>query len=342
MRACGSRERATRSDRIALVARRRARREHREPRRLPRHRRRRSAPRRGCATVRASAWSHPLGIPMPAIGIAFFAAMIVLAFVAAAAAAHRARGRRCGRRRSASIALQAFVDRRVVQALPGRRSRGDRRRASPSLAGARTLRLDVARARPSCPARSLVVLGARSVDAPAKRRRARRRPRRRASRSPAWSRSSSSSTSSARSAARSTRSSPRRSRSDARPGPRRAQDGAAADASARGAGRDRLVLRRCAGPRRRDGRGAVRGAAREAHARRLRRARRAGRLRLSKYRETFASAELRARQSPRDMADARAADLARLSDDLHRHASGSKAATTRAATLLAAIERAAR
>ena len=35
----------------------------------------------GCATVRMSAWAHPLGIPMPIFGIAFFAAMTVLAFV---------------------------------------------------------------------------------------------------------------------------------------------------------------------------------------------------------------------------------------------------------------------
>lgn len=35
----------------------------------------------GCATVRASAWAHPLGMPMPAFGIAFFLAMTVLAFV---------------------------------------------------------------------------------------------------------------------------------------------------------------------------------------------------------------------------------------------------------------------
>jgi protein-disulfide isomerase len=35
----------------------------------------------GCATVRASAWSHPLGIPMPVLGIAFFTAAIVLGFV---------------------------------------------------------------------------------------------------------------------------------------------------------------------------------------------------------------------------------------------------------------------
>jgi uncharacterized membrane protein/predicted DsbA family dithiol-disulfide isomerase len=35
----------------------------------------------GCATVRASAWAHPLGIPMPVFGIAFFTAALVLAFV---------------------------------------------------------------------------------------------------------------------------------------------------------------------------------------------------------------------------------------------------------------------
>jgi protein-disulfide isomerase len=34
----------------------------------------------GCATVRNSAWSSPLGIPLPALGIVYFAAMSVLAF----------------------------------------------------------------------------------------------------------------------------------------------------------------------------------------------------------------------------------------------------------------------
>jgi predicted DsbA family dithiol-disulfide isomerase/uncharacterized membrane protein len=34
----------------------------------------------GCATVRESAWSHPLGIPMPVLGIAFFATAIALGF----------------------------------------------------------------------------------------------------------------------------------------------------------------------------------------------------------------------------------------------------------------------
>jgi uncharacterized membrane protein/predicted DsbA family dithiol-disulfide isomerase len=36
----------------------------------------------GCDLVRASGWAHPLGIPMPLFGLAFFAAMIALAFVA--------------------------------------------------------------------------------------------------------------------------------------------------------------------------------------------------------------------------------------------------------------------
>ena len=35
----------------------------------------------GCATVRQSAWAAPLGIPLPAIGIAYFTLMSVLAFL---------------------------------------------------------------------------------------------------------------------------------------------------------------------------------------------------------------------------------------------------------------------
>jgi protein-disulfide isomerase len=35
----------------------------------------------GCATVRESAWAHPLGIPMPVLGIAFFCAALALGFV---------------------------------------------------------------------------------------------------------------------------------------------------------------------------------------------------------------------------------------------------------------------
>src|SRR4051812_46477321 len=34
----------------------------------------------GCATVRESAWAHPLGVPMPVLGIAYFAAAIALGF----------------------------------------------------------------------------------------------------------------------------------------------------------------------------------------------------------------------------------------------------------------------
>jgi uncharacterized membrane protein/protein-disulfide isomerase len=37
----------------------------------------------GCATVRESAWAHPLGVPMPVLGIAFFAAALVVSFVEA-------------------------------------------------------------------------------------------------------------------------------------------------------------------------------------------------------------------------------------------------------------------
>jgi predicted DsbA family dithiol-disulfide isomerase/uncharacterized membrane protein len=35
----------------------------------------------GCATVRESAWAHPLGIPMPVLGVAFFGLAIALCFV---------------------------------------------------------------------------------------------------------------------------------------------------------------------------------------------------------------------------------------------------------------------
>jgi protein-disulfide isomerase/uncharacterized membrane protein len=37
----------------------------------------------GCAAVRESAWAHPLGIPMPVVGVAFFLAALVLGFVEA-------------------------------------------------------------------------------------------------------------------------------------------------------------------------------------------------------------------------------------------------------------------
>jgi len=35
----------------------------------------------GCATVRESAWAHPLGIPMPVLGVAFYLGALVLSFV---------------------------------------------------------------------------------------------------------------------------------------------------------------------------------------------------------------------------------------------------------------------
>ena len=58
--------------------------------------------------MRASAWSHPLGIPMPAIGIAYFAAMLGLALVS------RPRARRALALAGAAwavalIGVQAFV-----------------------------------------------------------------------------------------------------------------------------------------------------------------------------------------------------------------------------------------
>jgi protein-disulfide isomerase len=40
----------------------------------------------GCATVRASAWSHPLGIPMPILGAGFFAAVLALVAIGPRAA----------------------------------------------------------------------------------------------------------------------------------------------------------------------------------------------------------------------------------------------------------------
>src|SRR5262245_21426636 len=32
----------------------------------------------GCATVRATAWARPLGVPMPVVGLAFFGLMLAL------------------------------------------------------------------------------------------------------------------------------------------------------------------------------------------------------------------------------------------------------------------------
>jgi uncharacterized membrane protein/predicted DsbA family dithiol-disulfide isomerase len=62
----------------------------------------------GCATVRESAWAHPLGIPMPVLGIAFFSAALALGWV------HAPRLRRAlaltgAVGAAALIALQAFA-----------------------------------------------------------------------------------------------------------------------------------------------------------------------------------------------------------------------------------------
>jgi uncharacterized membrane protein/predicted DsbA family dithiol-disulfide isomerase len=35
----------------------------------------------GCATVRESAWAHPLGVPMPVLGVAFYLAALALGFI---------------------------------------------------------------------------------------------------------------------------------------------------------------------------------------------------------------------------------------------------------------------
>jgi uncharacterized membrane protein/predicted DsbA family dithiol-disulfide isomerase len=62
----------------------------------------------GCATVRASPWAHPLGVPMPVVGIAYFAAMLALAF----ATAPRLRRRLAtvgGAAAAGLIAVQAFA-----------------------------------------------------------------------------------------------------------------------------------------------------------------------------------------------------------------------------------------
>ncbi len=62
----------------------------------------------GCATVRASTWSHPLGVPMPLVGIAFYSAALVLAFVNAPRA-RRALAIVGAVGAVSLIALQAFV-----------------------------------------------------------------------------------------------------------------------------------------------------------------------------------------------------------------------------------------
>ena len=201
---------------------------------------------------------------MPLFGIAFFARDDRARRSSSAAPAHRARARRCARSRSALIALQAFVDRRVVQAVPGRGSGGDRPRASRSSpaharcahAGAR--RAVAARRRcSSCSALGLWTHhGRRRPPKPRPRscsreQQARRRHDRRVRRLrvPVLPR--------ARQEAR-----PRRSRRRTSPVRIVRKMVPLPSTPARRAGRDGVRARRRAGSRRRDGEGAVRRAAR--------------------------------------------------------------------------------
>ena len=111
----------------------------------------------GCEAVRESAWARPLGIPLPIFGIAYFAAMIVLAFVArprlriALAAAGGSIG-------IALILIQAFAiggwcklclvaDPAAILA------------AIAVIAGAGTIRVTLANVAAVVPAAALVVLG---------------------------------------------------------------------------------------------------------------------------------------------------------------------------------------
>jgi uncharacterized membrane protein/protein-disulfide isomerase len=115
----------------------------------------------GCATVRASAWAHPLGIPMPVLGILFFAVMLVLAFVerprlrVALAATGAAWG-------VVLIALQAFVIhawcKLCLIADPSAIMTG-----VAVIAGARTLKFTWPRVLAAVPAGAAVVLALRLV-----------------------------------------------------------------------------------------------------------------------------------------------------------------------------------
>jgi protein-disulfide isomerase/uncharacterized membrane protein len=62
----------------------------------------------GCATVRESAWAHPLGVPMPVLGVAFFLAAVALGFVEAPRL-RRALAIAGGAWALALIAVQAFA-----------------------------------------------------------------------------------------------------------------------------------------------------------------------------------------------------------------------------------------
>jgi len=63
----------------------------------------------GCATVRASSWAHPLGIPTPIIGAAFFAITLALIAVAPRSGARRAWSIGGGVIALGLIAVQGFV-----------------------------------------------------------------------------------------------------------------------------------------------------------------------------------------------------------------------------------------
>lgn len=115
----------------------------------------------GCATVRASAWAHPLGIPMPVLGIAFFSLMVALSFIdrprvrvalAATGAAWAV----------ALIALQAFVIhawcKLCMIADPAAILVG-----VAALAGAKTLRVSWPRALATVPGAAACVLALRLV-----------------------------------------------------------------------------------------------------------------------------------------------------------------------------------
>src|SRR5258706_9665064 len=61
----------------------------------------------GCATVRASAWAHPLGIPLPVLGVAYFGVM--LALCGSAATVRRVLAIAGGASAIALIGIQAFA-----------------------------------------------------------------------------------------------------------------------------------------------------------------------------------------------------------------------------------------
>ena len=63
----------------------------------------------GCAEVRSSAWAHPLGVPMPALGLAFFALAGLLAATGRGPRARRALAAAGGAGALALLAIQGLV-----------------------------------------------------------------------------------------------------------------------------------------------------------------------------------------------------------------------------------------